>query len=169
MLVCVICDLPATRKVLGFANFNANKGCSKCLKEFPTAHFGEKPNFSGYDCQNWLPRDNTTHKEKGSAYKSAPTASARKEILRSYGAKYSELFKLPYFDVVRYHVINPMHNIFLGIAKHTMKVWKDLNLLNVKSYTVLQGRVDSVIPPPKIERIPRKLSAGFASFTAEEW
>ena len=27
MLVCVTCDLPATRKVLGFANFNANKVC----------------------------------------------------------------------------------------------------------------------------------------------
>ena len=122
----------------------------KRLKEFPTVHFGAKPNFSGYDCQNWLPRDNTTHKEKGSAYKSAPTASARKEILRSYGAKYSELFKLPYFDVSRYHVIDPLHDIFLRIAKHTMKVWKNLNLLNAKSYTVLQGRVDSVIPPPKI-------------------
>ena len=49
MLVCVTCDLSAMHKVLGFTNFNANKGCSKCLKEFPAAHFGAKPNISGYD------------------------------------------------------------------------------------------------------------------------
>lgn len=101
MLICVTCDLPATRKVLGFANFIALKGCSKCLKEFPTAQFGAKPNFSGYHCQNWLPQNSTTQMEKGLAFKNAPTASAQKHILRSYGAKYSELFKLPYFDVVR--------------------------------------------------------------------
>ena len=169
MLICVTCDLPATRKVLGFANFNALKGCSKCLKEFRTTHFGAKPNFSGYHCQNWLPRDNTNQKKRGLAFKNAPTASARKELLRSYGAKYSEIFQLPYFDVVRHHVIDPMHNIFLGIAKHTTKVWKELNILNVKMYTVLQKKVDSLIPPPKLGRIPRKLCAGFASFTAEEW
>ena len=31
---CAVCDLPATRKVCGFANFNANCGCSKCMKTF---------------------------------------------------------------------------------------------------------------------------------------
>ena len=52
-LICVACDIPAARKVCGFVSHNALLGCSKCLKPFPTASFGEKPNYSGFD------RDNT--------------------------------------------------------------------------------------------------------------
>lgn len=61
VISCVMCDLPATRKVCGFSNFNALLGCSKCLKRFPTDHFGAKPDYSGYDCENWTPRDITVH------------------------------------------------------------------------------------------------------------
>ena len=41
---------------------------------------------------------------------------------------------LPYFDCVRFHVIDPMHNIFTGTAKHVMtKVWmkKDDPVINL--------------------------------------
>ena len=31
LLICVCCDLPATRKICGFQNYNAKLGCSKCL------------------------------------------------------------------------------------------------------------------------------------------
>ena len=55
MLFCVMCDLPATRKVCGFSSFNAVKGCSKCLKDFLTPTFGEKPDYSGFDCECWIP------------------------------------------------------------------------------------------------------------------
>ena len=34
-LTCIACDILATRKVCGFLSHCANKGCSKCLKEFP--------------------------------------------------------------------------------------------------------------------------------------
>ena len=30
-LACIACDMPATRKVCGFANFNGTFGCSKCM------------------------------------------------------------------------------------------------------------------------------------------
>ena len=53
LLTCIGSDLPATRKICGFLSYNADKGCSKCLKSFPTESFGEKPDFSGYDCENW--------------------------------------------------------------------------------------------------------------------
>ena len=59
ILTCISSDLPATRKVCGFLSYNANKGCSKCLKSFPTQLFGEKPDFSGFDCDNWNLRYHT--------------------------------------------------------------------------------------------------------------
>ena len=42
-LGCVTCDIPASRKTCGFLGHTARLGCSKCLKEFPTGSFGEKP------------------------------------------------------------------------------------------------------------------------------
>ena len=66
-------------------------------------------------------------KHIGTLFKNACTLSARNEIRRKHGVKYSILLDLTYFDIVRYHVIDPMHNIFLGLPKHTMKTWKDLN------------------------------------------
>lgn len=41
-LICTACDIPAARKVSGFVGHNAVCGCSRCLKNFPTASFGEK-------------------------------------------------------------------------------------------------------------------------------
>ena len=71
MLVCVSCDLPATRKVCGFQNFNARLGCSKCLKEFPTVNFGKKPNYGGFKCEKWPLRDINTLKAKALHSKNA--------------------------------------------------------------------------------------------------
>lgn len=34
ILLCVSCDLPATRKVCGFLSHTAKLGCSKCKQEF---------------------------------------------------------------------------------------------------------------------------------------
>ena len=134
ILSCIVCDLPATRKICGFLSQNAKKGCSKCTKEFITTSFGNKPNYAGYDCTNWKPRDLTTHILKCTEAKNAKTATERSHIEQSHGVRYSELLRLPYFDVIRHHTVDPMHNLFLGIAKHTTKTWKELNILK-KSFT----------------------------------
>jgi len=140
-----------------------------CLKEFPTGYFGSNPDYSGYDCDDWVPRGIATHRTNALAHNSAKTAMDRQKIERSHGIKYSELLNLPFFDIVQYHVVDPMHNIFLGIAKHALKTWKDLHVIDEKHYAVIQEKVDSMNPPFKLGRIPRKIGSGFASFTADEW
>ena len=84
-------------------------------------------------------------------------ATEQNSIESSYGARYSELFRLPYYDVVRHHVVDPMHNLFLGIAKHTINTWKRLGIIKDGDFYVIQERVDSLIPPAGIGRIPRKI------------
>ena len=163
------CDLPATRKVCGFSNFNACKGCSKCLKEFPTEHFGAKPDYSGYDVQSWPLREYSTHIRQAMTAKDAKTASERHSIQRSYGCKYSTLLELPDFDVVRFHVVDPMHNLFLGLAKYTTKLWREVGAIDNHDYAIIQDRVDSMVVPSKVGRIPRKIASIFLTFTADEW
>ena len=46
-LLCITSDLPATRKVCGFASHSASFGCSKCFKKFKTV--GDKLDYSGFE------------------------------------------------------------------------------------------------------------------------
>ena len=76
---------------------------------------------------------------------------------------------MPYFDIVRCHLIDPMHNLFLGTSKRIFTIWKERDYLNHSMCNKLQAHVDSINPPANIGRIPSKISAGFAGFTAEQW
>jgi len=46
-----------------------------CLKEFPTGYFGSNPDYSGYDCDDWVPRGIATHRTNALAHNSARTAT----------------------------------------------------------------------------------------------
>ncbi|VDI23582.1 Hypothetical predicted protein [Mytilus galloprovincialis] len=56
ILICVGCDIPASRKLCGFLGHAATSGCNKCKKKFPGT-VGEK-NCGGFDRLEWLSRDN---------------------------------------------------------------------------------------------------------------
>ena len=152
----------------GFYNLNALKGCSKCLKEFRTRRFGSKPDYSGYiyDYDLWPKRNSSVHIQQAINLYAAKTASERRSIEQSYGCKYSTLYELPAFDV---HVVDPMHNLFVGLTKHTTKQWKETGILTGQDYILIQEKVDSMIVPSKIGRIPRKIASPFVAFTADEW
>ena len=40
-LICMACDIPASRKVSGFVSHNAYHASPRCLNPFPTLAFGE--------------------------------------------------------------------------------------------------------------------------------
>ena len=168
-LLCISCDIPAARKLTGFVGHSALKACAKCLKSFPTIQFGSKPNYSGFDRQVWPIRDLKDHKEQGLKWKHAATQAERHTIEREFGVRYSELLRLPYFDTVHFSVIDPMHNIFLGSAKHTIALWKSLGILSESSNSHIQDIVDRFSTPPDVGRIPHKIASGFSSFTADQW
>ena len=66
-------------------------------------------------------------------------------------------------------IIDPMHNLLLGTAKHVIEVCKRLSILKSKCFADIQQKVDSFIAPPDIGRIPSKISSGFSGFTTDQW
>ena len=83
------------------------------VKTFPTAQFGEKPDYSGFDRQGWTARSNETHRHHDAfQQKICQTHSDQVDIERQHGCRYSVLLRLPYFDAIRMCVIDPMHNLF---------------------------------------------------------
>ena len=98
-------------------------GCSKCSKSFERGLFGEKPNYSGFNYPSWEPRKGDDHKKLAEGTLKAKTKTARSELESASGVRYSKLFRLPYFDPIKGHVIDPMHNLLFGTAKHAFNVW----------------------------------------------
>ena len=53
--------------------------------------------------------------ELGEKYRQLTTPTARKNFVRDFAMCYTQLSRLPYFDLVNQIVIDPMHNLFLGM------------------------------------------------------
>ena len=168
-LTGISCDLPAVRKVCGFAGFSSILGCSKCLHHFQSGSFGQKLDYSGYNRQLWPLRTLTAHKEAATQYTMAKTPTEQKRILSKFGVRYSSLIDLPYFNPIRFHVVDPMHNLLLGTAKHMMQIWTKHGILSYQSFVTIEERVRSITTPKDIGRLPQKISFSFSGFTADQW
>ena len=139
------------------------------MKYFPYDASSDKLDYSGFDRSGWILRSNSTHREHAKQHCEAKTLDNQSFVEKEYGCRYSVLLKLPYFDPVMMCVIDPMHNLLLGTAKHMLSVWKEKGILKSNHFEIIQERVDSFVTPSDVGRIPSKIASGFSSFTAEQW
>ena len=107
--------------------------------------------------------------DKAYKHKNSNTQKCRETIERKSGVRYSCLLELPYFDAPRMCIIDPMHNLLLGTAKHMVATWKVERILKEKEFSIIQSRVDSFNCPNDIGRIPLKIASSFSGFTADQW
>ncbi|CAB3980413.1 Hypothetical predicted protein [Paramuricea clavata] len=98
-----------------------------------------------------------------------PTQELRNAKESEYGARYMELLRLPYFDCIRFTIVDHMHNLFLGTAKRMMEIWIDLSLLTRADLERIQSKVDTTNVPSNFGRMPYKIATSFSGFTAEQW
>ena len=90
--------------------------------------------------------------------------------MSSSGCRYSVLLSLPYFDPPRMLAIDPMHTLFLCVAKHYLQnVWMKNNIISESNFQLIQHRIDNIVVPSGIGRIPTKIESGFAAFTADQF
>jgi len=170
-VICCASDIPSTRKLCGFSGHSAALGCSKCLKKFPSIIVGGKKrrDYSGYNMETWPSRNLEVHRQKSNEYKNAKTQSDQASIVKDHGVRYSCLNELPYFDVIRFSVVDPMHNLYLGIAKHVMHIWHDRGILVNSDFEVMENTVSNIITPNDVGRIPLKIGSSFSGFSADQW
>ncbi|XP_057311059.1 uncharacterized protein LOC130648935 [Hydractinia symbiolongicarpus] len=166
-LISISNDIPATRKFGGFLNFNAKSGCSKCLKVFNKV--GDFTDYSGSDVDAWELRTGINHKRYALHAANANTKSECEKRQREHGARYSELHRLPYYDPVRMHTIDPMHNLYLGTAKHVFKTWIEIGVLTSDKLKCIDDKMKKVKVPTDVGRIPGNMSDCYKSMKADEW
>ena len=100
-------DVPATRKLCGF--ISARVACYRCHK---LANFvSNQPNFGGFaNFDDWfVERDINVIRKNASEWKNCTTEGARKAHVTEHHVRWSEIYRLPYFNPVYFCVIDPMH------------------------------------------------------------
>ena len=139
------------------------------MKKFTCDAFGSKYDYSGYDRETWEMRTKDQHLQQVSKSNDACTATDQQLNEKKYGVRYSEFLRLPYFDIVEYHVIDPMHNLLLGTGKYLMAMWKDSGIFKKAEFEYIQQEIDEMKVPANVGRIPHKIASNFSCFTADQW
>jgi hypothetical protein len=62
-------------------------------------------------------RTNVECRSQAAEYEATSDEEARASQFEKYGIRWSELLRLPYFDIVRCVVVDTTHNLFLGLIK----------------------------------------------------
>ncbi|KIK11535.1 hypothetical protein PISMIDRAFT_55805, partial [Pisolithus microcarpus 441] len=111
-VVLLVCDLPAARKTAGLAGLGRAHGkfCSFCQQD--------SADFKNTDTSTWQRRSWQEHLSIAKMWKDAETENIRQRIYDTFGIRWTELLRLPYWDPTRFVVVEAMHNFFLGDLQH---------------------------------------------------
>ena len=167
-LILVSCDVPAARKICD--HVSALVSCHRCEKK--ANYENRQHNFAGMaNMDEWfITRDSTKHFQDAIRWRKCNSDAARKRFVKENGVRWSELLRLPYFDPIRFITVDPMHCLFLSIAKWIVKrIWIDLGVLSFNSLDQIQRKMNEFQIPADLGRIPRKIHCGegFSNFTAD--
>lgn len=184
-LICVSCDLPASRKVSQFLGHKADFGCGRCKfqgereREKETGQITGRMSYYSKSTKNFENRDPEQVRQQAMKWLAAPNANQAKNIAKSTGVRYSELLRLPYFDLPRMCVVDPMHAFLLGLVETET----DLHISDETDsplyvYSVplskrkeFRKRLKETVVPSDIGRLPVSLpeKKTLSSLTAEQW
>lgn len=165
-IICCSSDIPAARKLCG--HISALAACHRCYKRANNGNFG---NFD--DMTDWFkPRDLEDFRQNAIAWRNCKTKDERNQHVSNNLVRWTELLRLPYFNPIRHCVVDPMHNLFLGIASWIVKrLWIDGGKISKDDLKIMEKRAEAIKLPADMGRIPNKISTGegFSGFTADQW
>ena len=102
--------------------------------------------YSGFDVQNWGRKTVNEHRICSDQLQNDEhSKTSAKKFQSDHGYKYTALLELPYFDTVRHHVIDAMHCLFLGTAKHMWKLWVlKLELFSASDLVTIKSCIENI-------------------------
>ena len=149
-LILVSCDVPAARKICG--HVSALVSCHKCEKK--ANYENRQHNFAGMDdFDEWFfSRDPNEHRQNARLWRHCNSDASRKRFVKQNGVRWSELLRLPYFDPIRFITVDPMHCLFLGIARWLVKrIWIDEGILTSNSLSKIQKKMNEFQIPSDLD------------------
>lgn len=121
-----VCDLPAARHLAALAGTTSHFLCSAC-------NCYHKANYGRTDFEKWVPRDKDKLRQYAEWWRDAPTTAERERLFKEHGVRYSELWRLPYWDPPHQLVVDSMHCILEGLVQHHVRNLLPLTSNNASS------------------------------------
>ncbi|KAI0366608.1 hypothetical protein BV20DRAFT_913843, partial [Pilatotrama ljubarskyi] len=112
VVICTCADHPAMCKASGFADKSHHQAPCTAGRTKVDDLYSDTCLAGGCPA-----RDYQRHRELAVEWKALESQKERDEHFKQHGARWSELMRLPYYDCVRMTVIDPMHNLLLGVVK----------------------------------------------------
>jgi hypothetical protein len=113
--VCV-CDLPAARKLAQMSSSSSHWYCSVCSC-YRVSTLGR----TDYHHDDWQPRDLATLRFHAEQWKSASSVADQRTLFHDHGVRWSELWRLPYWDPTRQLIVDSMHCLLLGLVNNHVR------------------------------------------------
>lgn len=144
-IALVVCDLPAARKVSGLLSYNSKDFlCSRC--QCPKELIGQVGTVFPL-------RESCNLRQQATYWRDATTNCQRRDITDKHGVRWSELWRLPYWDPAHQLVVDPMHCLLLGlVANHFTVVFPLLAKVSENPSKIAAYEYDfkQAPPPPNV-------------------
>ncbi|SMN01272.1 hypothetical protein SPONN_2357 [uncultured Candidatus Thioglobus sp.] len=170
-LLVVASDLPAIRKITQFLGHKADLGCSRCKfrAEREAGTVGASGKMSYFTTNT---AESRTHEEvalQANQFLQANNKTDAAKVAKENGVRYTELVRLPYFDLIRMVSIDPMHTVHLGMVRKETELI--LSTLAPTKKDEFIRRVKSLKLPYDLGRLPTNMfdSTGLSGVTAAQW
>ncbi|KAG1727964.1 uncharacterized protein EDB91DRAFT_1239467 [Suillus paluster] len=108
----------------------------------------------------------------GEEYRNLTTPNARKIFVKEHATCYTQLSRLLYFNLVEQIVVDPMHNLFLGLVKtHFYNIWVQSKILRPNhELEVLHEMLADFVVPGSCGKLPTDIGMpSGGSLTADQW
>ena len=126
-------DLPAARQTASLASHSSHFYCSRC----ECYHLSTR-GATNFD--QWKTRNPRVMRRQAEAWRDADSSVEQAKLFQANGIRWSELWRLSYWDPTRQLVVDSMHCILEGLAKYHSKTV--LGLTSATAATKLD------VPPP---------------------
>ena len=129
-IAAAVMDLVAARKAAQLASHSAHVYCHVCTCT-------GKSTRGRTDFEHWAFRDPQEMRKQAFTWRDAKIPSEQDKIFAQHGVRWSELWRLPYWDPTCQLVIDSMHCIFEGLIPYHFRNILGLTSTNAKEKEVL--------------------------------
>ncbi|EPQ49774.1 hypothetical protein GLOTRDRAFT_51620, partial [Gloeophyllum trabeum ATCC 11539] len=113
-LAVVVNDLPGARRLAQMAGPTSKFLCTMC-DLFGIDHLHDT------NYHSWRRLNNALVKRWAEEWRDASSVKDQRTRFDNHGVRWSELWRLPYWDVTRQLAPEPMHALFLNVAEHLVR------------------------------------------------
>jgi len=138
-IILSVNDLPAARKISGAAGVVANWLCTVCKL------FGRESTYRT-DFMNWGLKDPAVLRKHAEAYRDAGSQREQETLFEAHGVRWSEFWRLPYWNPTRMLVVDSMHCILEGLVHYHCRHVLQLNSAYAKTKEKVEFSMAFVYP-----------------------